>query len=119
MIAVPTIALISGTTLIKPEARRRVYWTKVSTNTTAGIEHIRKADSIPEKTEPSAEDGPSFGSWQKTAVRVSYEAYLQKSGMTRDVVNQRSDSDAQRWLVRPGCDDVGSTGSISERARRR
>jgi hypothetical protein len=31
-----TIAPISGTT-IKPEARRRVYWTKVSTNTKVGI----------------------------------------------------------------------------------
>jgi hypothetical protein len=35
VIAVPAIALISGT-LIKPEARWRVNWTNVSTNTKVG-----------------------------------------------------------------------------------
>jgi hypothetical protein len=35
VIAVLTIAVISGTS-IEPEARRRVYWTNVSTNTKVG-----------------------------------------------------------------------------------
>jgi hypothetical protein len=35
MVALLAIALISGTA-IKPEARRRVYWTNVSTDTKVG-----------------------------------------------------------------------------------
>lgn len=42
MTAVLTIAPISGTS-IKPEVRRRVYWTNVSTNTKVGIGNMGKS----------------------------------------------------------------------------